>query len=99
MTITKIAAAALATAILSGCASHDVARFQAGANQQSIIRDGRSAIVSKRKGSIVLVSPASREFRSGGRPVFVVGITNMTRQPTDFLVQNISVVQKRNGQV
>ena len=64
-----------------------------------MIRDGRNAIVSKKKNSIVLVSPASREFRTGGRPVFVVGITNLGKQPTDFLVQNVTVHQKQNGQV
>jgi hypothetical protein len=98
MTIKRLAVAFAGAAILSGCVTTEVARFQPGANQQSIIRDGRHAIVSKKKGSIVLVSPATRDFRAGNRPVFVVGITNLTKQPTDLLVQNISVVQKQNGQ-
>jgi hypothetical protein len=98
MTLRMFAVALAATSLLSGCMTTETARFQPGVNQQALIRDGRSAIISKRKGSIVLVSPASRGFNSGSRPVYVVGITNLTRQPTDFLVQNISVVQKQNGQ-
>jgi hypothetical protein len=93
------AATMCAATVLSGCNTTETARFQPQANQQAMIRDGRSAIVSKKKNSIVLVSPASREFRSGGRPVFVVGITNLGKQPTDFLVQNVAVHQKQNGQI
>ncbi|WP_414473849.1 hypothetical protein [Microvirga sp. M2] len=88
-----IAAAAIAP-LLSACVSTETVRFQASGNQQAMVRDGRQAIVSKRKNSILLVSPASREFQSGARPVFVVGITNLTKSPLDFTVSNISVHQK-----
>ena len=88
-----------AATFLSGCNTTEVARFQPQGNQQAMIRDGRSAIVSKKKNSIVLVSPASREFRSGGRPVFVVGTTNLSTQPATFLVQNVTVHQKQNGEI
>ncbi|HEY7382422.1 MAG TPA: hypothetical protein VH743_02040 [Beijerinckiaceae bacterium] len=93
-----MAAGLCAATILAGCNTTEVARFKPAANQQAMIRDGRPAIVSKKKNSIVLVSPASRQLRSGGRPVFIVGITNMGKQPTDFLVQNVSVHQTQDGQ-
>ncbi|MBF9233275.1 hypothetical protein [Microvirga alba] len=80
--------------LLLACVSTETVRFQAKSNQQALIRDGRQAIVSNRKNSIVLVSPASREFQSGARPVFVVGINNLTKNPLEFAVSNISVHQK-----
>lgn len=87
---TQLAAAPL----LSACVSTETVRFQASDNQQAMVRDGRQAIASKRMNSIVLVSPASREFQSGSRPVFVVGINNLAKQPLNCAVADISVHQK-----
>jgi hypothetical protein len=59
-------AALCATALLTGCVTAEVARFEArGPTQQAIVRDGRSAIVSRKKEPIVLVSPAGRQFQLG----------------------------------
>lgn len=63
-----------------------------------MVRDGRPALVSRQKNSIVLVSPASRNVQTNGRPVFVVGITNITKQPIDFRVAQVEVTQVVNGQ-
>jgi hypothetical protein len=57
------------------------------------MRDGQAALVSRGKTSLVLVRPASREFKSGNRPVFVVGINNMAATPLDFKVANIQAAQ------
>jgi hypothetical protein len=59
----------------------------------SFIRDGQPALVSEKKNSIVLIRPATRQMTPGGRPVFVVGIRNLTQTPVDFLVGNVQVTQ------
>lgn len=85
-------------ASVSGCITTDTVRFQAnGASQQAMVRDGRQAIVSKKKDTIVIVNPATRELASGRRPVFVVGIANVTKQPLEFRVDQISVTQIKDG--
>lgn len=92
-------ALALAAAMLcAGCVTTESVQFQAAADQQAIVRDGQPALVSQRKGSIVIVRPAARQFQVGGRPVFVVGIYNRTNRPQDFKVSNVQVTQVVNGQ-
>ena len=49
-------------------------------------RDGVPGLVS-RKGPIVIVRPAAREFQIGGKPVFVVAIYNRSRAPEEFAFQ------------
>jgi hypothetical protein len=61
------------------------------------VRDGRNAILSKKKNSTVVVSAASRDIARGARPVFVVGIQNNGKAPGDFRVEQVSVVQLQNG--
>jgi len=95
----RIVCLCIAVAMLSGCASTETVRFQPKADQQSLVRDGQSALVSRRKNSIVLVSPAAREFRTGGRPVFDVGINNLSKGPLDFRVSDIQATQAVNGEV
>jgi hypothetical protein len=94
----RIALAALAATMLAGCASTETVQFQAKPTQQAMVRDGQAAIVSRLKSSIVMVRPASRQFRSGARPVFVVAINNLTNTPLDFRVANVEVTQFVNGQ-
>lgn len=84
-------------AFTAGCASTETVQFRPRAEQQALIRDGQAALISRRKQSIVLVRPASREFRTGTRPVYVVGITNLTGGPLEFRVSNINVSQLVNG--
>src|SRR5262249_44019291 len=72
--------------------------FKAGADQQALMRDGQAALVSHRKNSIVMIRPAARQFRSGGRPVFVVGIYNKTHTPLDFRVADIQGTQRINNE-
>jgi hypothetical protein len=63
-----------------------------------MMRDGLPAIVSRRANSVVLVRPASREFRGGARPVFTVAINNLSRNPLDFRVANVQVTQMVNNE-
>jgi hypothetical protein len=46
-----------------------------------------------------MIAPAARQFRSGGRPVFVVGIYNLSHAPLQFRVADISATQTVNQQV
>jgi len=94
----KLIAVVCGALLLSGCVSTEVAHFKAqGPSQQAIVRDGRNAIVSKKKNSIVLVSPASRQFGARSRPVYVVAMTNLSRGPLDFHVSDVTVTQTRDG--
>lgn len=89
----KFLAAALVPLASAGCVTTETVRFQAGAQQQALVRDGRSALVSRKKDSLVMVSPASREFRVGARPVYVLAINNLGKQPADFRVADVEVRQ------
>jgi hypothetical protein len=89
----RIAAILTATALCAGCAGSETVRFVAKPQQQALMRDGQAALVSRGKTSLVLVRPAARQFRSGNRPIFVVGINNMGPTPLDFRVADIQVAQ------
>ena len=82
---------------LAGCASTEGVRFDAQANQTAIVRDGRPAVISWKKNSIVLIAPVLRQMQAGARPVFVVAVTNVPKQPVDLGVSEISVTQIANG--
>lgn len=84
--------------LCASCVTTESVRFQTKSNQQSIIRDGQPALISERKNSIVIIRPASRQFRSGERPVFVVGILNRTKAPLEFRMDKIRVTQTVNGE-
>jgi len=59
-----------------------------------MMRDGQPAIVSRQKTSLVLVRPASRQLQANGRPVFVVGINNLSRGPIEFRVAEVEANQR-----
>jgi hypothetical protein len=82
-------------AALGGCISTgDTVAFRASnPQQQAIMRDGQPALVSRQKNSLVLVRPASRQVRTNGRPVFVVGINNFGKQPVEFRVSEVEASQ------
>jgi len=58
-----------------------------------MMRDGQPALVSRQKSSVVLVRPASRQLQANGRPVFVVGINNLGKQPIEFRVGQVAALQ------
>jgi hypothetical protein len=81
-------------AALAGCASNEVVGFRASnPQQQTLMRDGQPALVSRQKTSLVLVRPASRKVQARGRPVFIVGINNLSGQPIDFRVNQVEAIQ------
>jgi hypothetical protein len=84
---------------LSGCvtAGETVSFRASNPQQQSLMRDGQPALVSRQKNSLVLVRPASRQMQTNGRPVFVVAINNLSRQPVDFRVGQVEAIQHASG--
>src|SRR3954447_14540316 len=94
----KVVALALCAA-LSGCitAGETLSFKPSNPNQQAMMRDGRPALVSRQRNSLVLVSPAARQQQTYGRPVFVVGINNISRQPVDFRVAQVEAIQHVAG--
>lgn len=84
---------------LSGCvtAGETVSFRASNPQQQALMRDGQPALVSRQKSSLVLVRPASRQLQANGRPVFVVAINNLGRQPVDFRVGQVEAIQHANG--
>jgi hypothetical protein len=99
MRATHVIAFSLIGVIAAACAQTEVARFQARDGQQALVRDGRPAIVSRRGSSLVLVSPATRQFKAGKRSAYVVAIKNLSAGPIDFTVGNLWVAQLVGGQV
>ncbi|MPZ58886.1 MAG: hypothetical protein GEU91_20815 [Rhizobiales bacterium] len=83
----------LACALACSACMQEAVRFHAGPGQQAIMRDGRPALISQKTSSLVMIRPALRQFPSGARPVFVVGIRNLTGAPLDFLLRNVAVTQ------
>ncbi|RTE92458.1 hypothetical protein [Bradyrhizobium sp. LVM 105] len=86
-------------AVLGGCMStgETVSFRTSNPQQQALMRDGQPALVSRQKSSLVLVRPASRQMQANGRPVFVVGINNLSKQPVDFRVGQVEAVQHAAG--
>ena len=84
---------------LAGCVTGgETVSFRASnPQQQALVRDGQPALVSRQKSSLVLVRPASRQLQANGRPVFVVAINNLSRQPVEFRVGQVEAVQHANG--
>jgi hypothetical protein len=90
--------AVASTAMLAGCVTTETVQFRAKAQQQSLMRDGQAALISRGRNSIVLIRPAARQFSPNGRPVYVVAITNLGQTPLDFRIANIEARQIINGQ-
>ena len=92
----RILLVATLSVALTGCVTNNetVAFRSSNPNQQTMMRDGQPALVSRQKNSIVLVRPASRQLRANGRPVFIVGINNLSQTPQDFRVSQVEAMQR-----
>lgn len=96
MRLLVVVAAAMS---LAGCVTTETVQFRsANPEQQAMIRDGRPGLVSRQKNSIVIISPASRGVAVGTRPVFVVGIYNLSKAPMTFMMSQIYARQIVAGQ-
>src|ERR1700754_2859426 len=94
----RIVCIAAVCAALGGCVTAETVQFKASPQQQSMVRDGQPAHISRQKSSVVLVRPASRQLQAGGRPAFVVGIINPAKTPHDFRVAQVEPSQIASGQ-
>src|SRR4051812_49377763 len=88
----------LVAALAAACVTTESVQFRPKAQQEALVRDGQAALISRRKSSLILIKPAARQFQSGARPVFIVGITNLTNAPLEFRMGNIEVAQIVNQQ-
>ncbi|MET4451765.1 hypothetical protein [Bradyrhizobium sp. RT3b] len=94
----NIGIVALCVALGSCVSTGETVSFRASnPQQQALMRDGQPALVSRQKNSLVLVKPASRQLQANGRPVFIVGINNLSKQPVDFRVAQVEAVQHAAG--
>src|SRR5260221_14245105 len=85
--------------LLAGCATAEVATFQPiSKDQTAVVRDGRQALLSQKKGSVVLVRQAARETPKGARPAYVIAILNPSAKPLNFTFADLSVTQTVGGQ-
>jgi hypothetical protein len=94
----RIVIACALCALVAGCVTTETVQFRPKAQQESLIRDGQAALISRRKNSIVMIRPAARQFQIGGRPVYAVGIYNLGGVPINFLMANVQVNQIVNNQ-
>lgn len=94
----RVAFSLAVASLCAGCVTTEAVSFRPRAEQQSLVRDGHPALVSRKKNSIVLIRPAARELQAGARPVFVVGITSLSNQPLDFRIGTIEATQVVHGQ-
>ena len=94
----RIVMACALAALVAGCVTTETVQFRPKAQQEAMIRDGQAALISRRKNSIVMIKPASRQFQVGGRPVYAVGIYNLSGVPINFLMANVQVNQLVNNQ-
>ena len=93
----SLTVAVAVAAFCAACSTSEVVKFTPKAEQEAIVRDGQSVLVSRKANSIVIARPATRKFTSGDRPVFALAIYNLSRAPIDFRVANIEAVQMLNG--
>ena len=84
-------------ALVCGACMQEAVRFQARPEQQALVRDGHPALISQKPSSLVMIRGAQRQFPSGERPMFVVGIRNLTKTPLEFRVNDIAVTQARGA--
>jgi len=83
---------------MAGCVttgSGDVTSFRAKNYQEVVLRDGDPTITSRGRNSIVSLRPASHLVAD--RPVFIVGIQNISRRKVDFLLSETEAGEVVDG--
>ena len=91
-----IAITLISSFALGGCVT-DRVRFQAGAGQTVMLRDGVPAVSSTKKETIALLRRAGREIPQGSRVGYVLAVNNRTGRPIDLTVSGIRAVQTFEG--
>jgi hypothetical protein len=75
------------------CVSTEQVAFKANPGQTALQREGKPAISSVGKNSIVLLSRIARELPQGQRVGYVLAMQSRSPSPLDFQVQNIEATQ------
>lgn len=89
----KTVVVGLVSAVLAGCVTTDRARFLPGPGQTQLTRDGRPAVSSVGKDTLVLLRTQGRDVVQRARVPFVVAIQNRSKEPITFNVRDVEVVQ------
>jgi len=82
--------------IAAGCSQPQTIHLAAAPGQESIIRDGVPALVS-RKQHVVMLRPNSRVIDGSARPAFTIVVNNMSGASHDLLESSISARQSVEG--
>jgi hypothetical protein len=80
-------------ASLGACVATERVIFNAASGQTALVREGRPAISSVSRNSIVLLSRVGRELPAGQRVGYVLAMHSRTGAPLPFEVRNIEAVQ------
>ncbi|WP_129159594.1 hypothetical protein [Bosea sp. Tri-44] len=88
----KFVLAAIVTVTTAGCVT-DRVRFNAGPGQTALVRDGKPAVSSVGKDSVVLLSRTGRDIPAGQRVGFVLAMQNRGKGPLNFTVSEVRVEQ------
>lgn len=89
----KLASVCCAALLVAGCQTTEAVRFEPGVGQNTVMKDGRQALVSRKAQSIVMIGPAGRGIQAGSRPIFVLSASNIGKQPLDLTIANIQATQ------
>lgn len=81
---------------LSACAASQQISLVASNDQESIVRNGVPALISK-KSHVVMLRPNSRIVRSNARPAFTVVVKNLGTRPETLHEDDISARLDANG--
>jgi hypothetical protein len=71
--------------------------FQAEPGQEVATREGDSFVVSRSSNSIVSMRPAESQFTFDSRPVFIVGIENISDRPLTFNMSSVAAMEIVDG--
>ena len=80
-----------AVLILPGCSMHSI-ELAAGPGQETIVRDGLPALISKKK-HVVMLSPKARRLKGNARPTFTVAVLNAGDQPVTLREASVNARQ------
>jgi hypothetical protein len=75
----------------AGCSSQKI-KLAASPGQESIVRDGVPALVSKKR-NLVMLKPNTQVLKGNARPAFTVAVRNHGTQPITLLETNITAIQ------
>jgi hypothetical protein len=82
--------------ITAGCSQPQTIQLAAAPGQESIVRDGVPALIS-RKSHFVMLKPNARVIDGAARPAFTIVVNNSSSSPYDLLESSIAARQSVDG--